>query len=199
MFKKIFGLFHNSPQEKEINIEDKKAEFMKKHPEFNEIHDNQYIAVILDNIPEITTPFDNYLDTVLQKNNIINGLLKSYNPKKDNYILKIIKYNIYKDKDGDMYTYLGKIYPSVAVSIYFPITDEWYNVSDGLTCDERRILDYCVEINNTMRILPVHHINHNNDIVQAIHAIQRIMQSRTCHRLYPELYPIKNGKVKNNG
>lgn len=69
---------------------------------------------------------------------------------------------------------------------YFPKTDEWYNIETGMTRDEELISKDLVSVVNRFNKLPCHHPRHQPDMADAVHVIQRLLQSRTCHRLFPD-------------
>ena len=114
----------------------------------------------------------------------------------DDVKLSIKEIEVGLDEAGHVIKVTNPTLQKYIVYKHFPETDEWYNINTGLTKEEEVISEACVIINNTFGILPVHHINHRDDVVRAIHDIQRILQSRTCHRLYPNKYPIEDGKCK---
>lgn len=78
----------------------------------------------------------------------------------------------------------------LVIEKYFPETDEWYNIETGLTHDEELISKDLVSVVNRFTQLPQHHPSHQDDMCNAIHVVQRLLQSRTCHRLYPDRYPL---------
>lgn len=83
------------------------------------------------------------------------------------------------------------IYYNIRIEKYFSETDEWYNIETGMTRDEEVISKDLVNVVNRFTKLPSHHPQHQPDMCNAIHEIQRLLQSRICHRLYPEQWPIK--------
>lgn len=174
---------------------DRIEEFLSKYPEFLNIHDNQYIIVRVTSAGSIYE-FDQYLNKSIKKRDFIMGMDALY-PLEKRHTFKITKLTRYMSDSGQMYECEEKdfiLVPTVK-AVYFPETDEWYYVSDGMTKEEREINEYSVRITNLIAIMPVHHINHRNEICKAMTEVQHVLQSRTCHRLFPDTYPIKNGKV----
>ena len=107
----------------------------------------------------------------------IFGIYQTLNSAKTNE--HYVKYNV-----SDMYC-------NIKIEKYFPETDEWYNIETGMTRDEELISNDLVSVVNRFTKLPSHHPTHQPDMCNAIHDIQRLLQSRICHRLYPEQWPIK--------
>lgn len=176
-------------------------EFIENNPDFKALNENQYIALYT-----YTGEEKKYLTKDKTLTNDPNGMMVrkkkdlikafAYIELIDKLKLKFEEYDAVRNSDScnQAFKLKGDIDDRYDL-IYFPETDEWYSTKDGMTNEERKISEYCIEIVNEFAFIPVHHVSHNTDLCNAIHDIQRILQSRTCHRLYPTTYPIKNGKV----
>lgn len=174
--------------------------FLEDNPAFNELNDNQYIALytILNDEKKYLTvdktlTCDKQKMLIKKKCDLVKGF--AYLETMSTLNLKFEKYVKIMSSDTHMSVFKLEESDILYDIEYFPETDEWYDVKTGRTDIEQQIADHCVEIVNLMSIAPKHHPSHNNDVCDAIHVIQRILQSRSCHRLYPEIYPIKNGMV----
>ena len=82
----------------------------------------------------------------------------------------------------------------LVIEKYFLETDEWYNIETGLTYEESLISKDLVNVVNRFARLPKHHPSHMKDMTDNIHGLQRLLQSRTCRRLYPNVYPLYTDK-----
>ena len=169
--------------------------FLEKHSEFNDLNENQYIALYtyIDNEKKYLTE-DRELTTdkckalVKPKRSIMKGF--GYLVAIEKMDLKFEEYEAIMSSESCNLAFRLKMDDDIYNKTYFPETDEWYNNNDGLTDDERVIQEHCVEINDLFKLLPQHHPQHVNEMVQAVNIIQHLLQSRTCHRLYPDVYPI---------
>lgn len=177
------------------------SEFLIKNEKFDLINPRQYIAFYInDGDTRKYLTKDNKLttnkDEIMIKQKYTFYKLTNYLETMDKLNLSIEEYDAYQSSDCYKMEFRVKECLDPLYDLkYFPETDEWYSDIDGVTRDEREINEHCLDIVNKFTLLPVHHLNHRSDVCRAIHDIQRIMQSRICHRLYPDTYPIKNGKV----
>ena len=65
--------------------------------------------------------------------------------------------------------------------------------SNGLTPEEKEILDLTVEAWNKFVGLEIQHPADLDDFYRAIHDIQRIVAMRALRREYPEVFPTYKG------
>ena len=165
-----------------------------KRPDFKELNDNQYVALFIIN---------NGIREYLVDDKTFKPDFSSADIKKKKDLLKLDSYLEIIDQLGLQFEECDAYMSSEECDIifkqrgdtkynlaYFPETDEWYDIKDGMTKYEKEISEMSVEINNTFRLLPQHHPQHVNKMVQAMTDIQHLLQSRACHRLYPAVYPI---------
>ena len=97
--------------------------------------------------------------------------------------------------DGELYVNMEAAKPHIKedskVYKYCDITDEWYDIETGLTDSEQKILDNTAETYNLLSTMYQHNPNHLKDATQHINGLRRIIQSRVCHRLYPNVWKVK--------
>lgn len=193
-------------------LQDEITAFILTHcdmDEYSKIHENEYVYVTLDRNNEqfilgINGPMKNdESKLILQKKNIIKILIEMDAMGLINDVdeLTFIPVKNYLVQQGDDKVLLSSLKGNdtfdEVIATYFAETDEWFNNNTGLTDEEEHISNMLVDIWNTFVSLPTHHPQHQTDVGNAIHQIQHILQSRTCHRLYPNKYPIKRAGVNN--
>jgi hypothetical protein len=60
-----------------------------------------------------------------------------------------------------------------------------------LTDEELAILDLTGEIYRRFAALPEYHFNDVSDVVQHVHAIQKVISARVAYRTNPERFPVR--------